>query len=64
MGGFWQSTNIVSNGLQNWLTENNKAIFGSGKYKEKKKNIKENNFLMFGCPMKNIKKKSNIIQTN
>ena len=26
-----------------------------GKYKGKKKNAKENDFLMFGCPMKNIK---------
>ena len=26
-----------------------------GKYKGKKKNAKENYFLMFGCPMKNIK---------
>ena len=26
-----------------------------GKYKGKKKNAKENNFLMFDCPMKNIK---------
>ena len=26
-----------------------------GKYKGKKKNDKENDFLMFGCPMKNIK---------
>ena len=26
-----------------------------GKYKEKKKNAKENDFLMFGCPIKNIK---------
>ena len=25
------------------------------KYKGKKKNAKENDFLMFGCPMKNIK---------
>ena len=30
-------------------------MFGSGKYKGKKKNTKENDFLMFGCPMKNIK---------
>ena len=35
-----------------------------GKYKGKKKNDKENDFLMFGCPMKNIKKKSNIIKIN
>ena len=27
-----------------------------GKYKGKKKNAKENDFLMFDCPMKNIKK--------
>ena len=26
-----------------------------GKYKGKKKNAKENDFLMFACPMKNIK---------
>ena len=26
-----------------------------GKYKGKKKNAKESDFLMFGCPMKNIK---------
>ena len=26
-----------------------------GKYKGKKKNAKENDFFMFGCPMKNIK---------
>ena len=26
-----------------------------GKYKGNKKNAKENDFLMFGCPMKNIK---------
>ena len=26
-----------------------------GKYKGKKKNAKENDFLMFDCPMKNIK---------
>ena len=26
-----------------------------GKYKGKKKNVKENDFLMFGCPIKNIK---------
>ena len=32
-----------------------KAMFGSGKYKGKKKNAKKNDFLMFGCPMKNIK---------
>ena len=25
------------------------------KYKGKKKNAKENDFIMFGCPMKNIK---------
>ena len=26
-----------------------------GKYKGKKKNAKKNDFLMFSCPMKNIK---------
>ena len=33
------------------------AMFGSRKVqrKGKKKNAKENDFLMFGCPMKNIK---------
>ena len=25
------------------------------KYKGKKKNVKKNDYLMFGCPMKNIK---------
>ena len=34
---------------------NIQAMFGLGKYKEKKKNAKENDFLMFGCPIKNIK---------
>ena len=29
-------------------------MFGSEKYKEKK-NTKKNDFLIFGCPMKNIK---------
>ena len=35
--------------------QNFKTMFGSGKYKGKKKNVKENDFLMFGCPIKNIK---------
>ena len=30
-------------------------MLGSGKYQGKKKKIKENDFLIFGCPMKNIK---------
>ena len=30
-------------------------MFGSRKVQRKKKNAKENDFLMFGCPMKNIK---------
>ena len=30
-------------------------MFGSRKVKKKKKNAKENDFLIFGCPMKNIK---------
>ena len=32
--------------------------------KKRKKNVKENDFFMFGYPMKNIKKKSNIIKIN
>ena len=31
-------------------------MFGPEKYKGKKKNAKENDFLMFGCHIKNIKK--------
>ena len=30
-------------------------MFGSWKILRKEKNIKENDFLMFNCPMKNIK---------
>ena len=30
-------------------------MFGSRKVQRKEKNAKENDFLMFGCPMKNIK---------
>ena len=30
-------------------------MFGVGKYQEKKKNRKENDFFIFGCPIKNIK---------
>ena len=31
------------------------AMFGSRKVQRKEKNTKENDFLMFGCPIKNIK---------
>ena len=39
----------LKNSLSLWL------CLVPGKYKGKKKNAKENDFLMFGCPMKNIK---------
>ena len=40
-------------------------MFGSGKYKGKKKNAKENDFLMFDCPIfLKYQRKSNIIKTN
>ena len=35
-----------------------------GKYKGKKKNAKENDFLMFGCPIEKYQRKSNIIKIN
>ena len=38
-----------------WFPENLKENARERKYKGKKKNAKENDFLMFGCPMKNIK---------
>ena len=34
---------------------NTKVMFGSPKILRKEKNVKENDFFMFGCPMKNIK---------
>ena len=37
------------------LIGNLKLCLVPGKYKGKKKNAKKNYFLMFGCPMKNIK---------
>ena len=32
-----------------------KVMFGFWKILRKEKNVKENDFFMFGCPMKNIK---------
>ena len=42
--------NILSRGIRIF-----RLCLVPGKYKGKKKNAKENDFLMFGCPMKNIK---------
>ena len=32
--------------------------------RKEKKNAKENDFFMFGCPIKNLYKKTNIIKTS
>ena len=52
-------------GESEWNPTSIKAMFGSGKYKGKKKNAKENDFLMFDCPIfLKYQRKSNIIKTN
>ena len=53
------NTEVLTSELQAFLTLGISKTFRlclvPGKYKGKKKNAKENDFLMFGCPMKNIK---------
>ena len=40
------------------------VVFGSEKYEGRKKNVKDNDFFIFNCPIKNLKKKSNKIKIN
>ena len=41
---------------------NTKVMFGSRKILRKEKNVKENDFFMFDCPMKNIKEKADALE--
>ena len=46
---------IMGQNLLSIIKENPKVTFGSLKMLRKEKNVKENDFFMFDCLMKNIK---------
>ena len=50
-----EAQRALGENIRNDFLKDFKRCLVPGKYKGKKKNAKENDFLMFGCPMKNIK---------
>ena len=52
---FFKSKIIILDNINYKYYKNIRLCLVPGKYKGKKKNAKENDFLMFNCPMKNIK---------
>ena len=51
----WTTSSGFIEQFQSCRHTNSKVMFGFQKILGNKKNVKENNFLMFGCPMKNTK---------